>query len=274
MRPPPAPQVFEYEADRNEHVTHFRTRPGEWQAAALRGLAEVARAVPSLRLHAANVVLADSDATEALAAARAAGGPRFSADTTPHYLALDAFGVRTGDTRLKAEPAVRDEENRERLWALLAGGQLEMVSSDHAPCVEELRAGGDFLAAWAGVSGLQFLLQATWTEARRHGHDVARLARWLSEKPAELAGIRGKGRIEVGADADLVLWDPTARVRPPHAEYHRVPGQSPWANVTLYGRVEETLVGGVPVFSHGRHTSRFCGAVLLGHSAHTAGATW
>mmetsp|Transcript_14270 Transcript_14270/g.38454 ORF Transcript_14270/g.38454 Transcript_14270/m.38454 type:complete len:522 (+) Transcript_14270:123-1688(+) len=266
--------VFEYEADRDDHVTHFRTRPPEWQAAGLAAIAEALQAVSGVRVHASSVAVADEETSAALTRAREAGGARFTADTSPHYLVLEAFAIRPGDTRCKAEPAVRDEENRARLWTLLGRGIVDMVTSDHAPCPPDLRAEGDFLTSWAGIAGLQFALQATWTEARKRGHSVGTLAKWLSERPARLMGLEGrKGEIRIGADADLVLWDPAAVVRPPHAEFHRQKA-SPFANVTLHGRIEETIVAGVPAFAHGHHTHNFCGSVLLSRSAHTAGATW
>mmetsp|Transcript_22998 Transcript_22998/g.58403 ORF Transcript_22998/g.58403 Transcript_22998/m.58403 type:complete len:152 (+) Transcript_22998:596-1051(+) len=149
-----------------------------------------------------------------------------------------------------------------------------MVASGHAPCSDELRADGDFVQAWAGVSGLQFIMQATWTEARLRGHSVGELARWLSAAPAALLGLTGrKGELREGADADFVVWDPNELIHAPHADYHRLRG-SPYANMSLHGFIEQTVVAGVPAFLHGAHTDTHCGAVLLTRRAHTASVSW
>ena len=68
---------------------------------------------------------------------------------------------------------------------------------------------GDFLSAWAGISGLQFALPATWTGARARNHSVVELARWWSEGPARLCGQwASKGSLKAGKMADFVVWEP------------------------------------------------------------------
>lgn len=68
----------------------------------------------------------------------------------------------------------------------------------------------DFAAAWGGISSLQLGLTAVWTEASRRGHTLEEVVRWMAGNPAALAGLRGKGAIAVGADADLVAFDAEA----------------------------------------------------------------
>ena len=91
--------------------------------------------------------------------------------------------------------------------------------SDHSPSPPALKQldTGDFFAAWGGVSSLQLSLPAVWTQARRRGHDLARVVGWMSSGPAELAGLATKGRIQPGHDADLVVFAPdgTSSSSPP-----------------------------------------------------------
>src|SRR5207237_1004967 len=95
--------------------------------------------------------------------------------------------------------------NRDLLWDGLVGGRLCCVVSDHSPCTPELKK-GDFATAWGGISSVQLGLPAVWTEARRRGVALAEVVRWMAQGPAELVGLAGKGRIEIGRDGDLVAF--------------------------------------------------------------------
>jgi allantoinase len=86
-----------------------------------------------------------------------------------------------------------------------------------------------------------------WTAARARGHSLADVVSWMSSRPADLAGLAGKGRIAVGADADLVAFDPDAEfVVDAHALHHKNP-VTPYAGKTLRGVVRATWLRGVPV---------------------------
>ena len=85
-----------------------------------------------------------------------------------------------------------------------------MVVSDHSPCTPDLKRLdlGDFGAAWGGIASLQLGLPAVWTEARARGHGLADVVRWMAERPAAIAGLRRKGRIALGYDADFGVFAP------------------------------------------------------------------
>jgi allantoinase len=189
--------------------------------------------------------LASASALPMIAAARV-DGARVTAETCPHYLSFCAEDVPDGATEFKCCPPIRDAANRDGLWAGLAGGLIGTVASDHSPCPPGLkrRETGDFGAAWGGISSLQLGLPAVWTQARRRGHSLADVVRWMAERPAVLAGLPGKGAIALGRDADLVAFDDTARfiVDPARLE-HRHP-VTPYAGQTLTGVVRRTWLRG------------------------------
>jgi len=192
-----------------------------------------------------------------LAAAHSAGVP-VTAETCPHYLALSAEEVPDGATEYKCCPPIRDAVNRELLWAGLAGGTLGCVVSDHSPCTPELKAHdtGAFADAWGGISSLQLALPVVWTEARRRGHGLVDVARWMATGPADRAGLRRKGRIAVGNDADFCVLAPEETfVVDPSRLAHRSP-VTPYAGRELAGVVRGTWLGGRPVDTDGSPRGR------------------
>ena len=111
---------------------------------------------------------------------------------------------------------------------------------------------GDFGAAWGGISSLQLGLPLIWTEARRRGYGLADVARWMAERPAQLAGLAHKGRLAVGCDADFAVLAPdhTFMVDPTRL-HHRHP-ITPYAGQTLSGVVLETYLRGRRIDLFGR----------------------
>ena len=221
------------------------SRPAASEVAAVATVLDVARRTGA-RVHI--VHLSSADALPLLAQARA-DGVRVSVETCPHYLVLRAEDVPDGATDHKCCPPVRDEANRDALWAGLRNGIIDMVVSDHSPCTPALKAldTGDFGAAWGGISSLQLGMPLVWTEARRRGHDLVDVVRWMSQAPAVLAGLAGKGAVRAGAAADLVVVAPDeAMVVDPTTLFHRH-AVTPYAGARLTGVVRRTWLAGAPV---------------------------
>src|SRR4051812_6870034 len=190
------------------YADFLASRPPDAEHAAVATAVEAARAAGA-RVHILH--LSAASALPLIAQARA-DGLRVTAETCPHYLTLDAAAIPAGATEFKCCPPIRDSANADRLWAALAAGVITCVVSDHSPCTPQLKRAdtGDFAAAWGGIASVQLGLPVVWTAARARGHALADVVRWMAGGPADLLALRGKGRIEVGADADLVAFEPEA----------------------------------------------------------------
>jgi len=219
------------------------SRPPAVEDTAVARLASAA-ADATARVHV--VHLSSAGALPIVAAARDAG-TRITAETCPHYLTLAAEEVPDGATEFKCCPPIRERDNAEALWRALADGTLACVVSDHSPCPVELKR-GDFAQAWGGIASVQLGLPLVWTQARRRGHPLEDVVRWMALGPARLVGLQHrKGSIAVGADADLVAFDPDAEFTVDAGTLHHRHPVTPYHGARLAGVVHRTWLRGVEV---------------------------
>ncbi|MCW2934846.1 MAG: allB [Actinomycetia bacterium] len=225
-----------------------------------RAIETVVRAAAATTARAHIVHLAAGECAALIGAAQASG-IQLSAETCPHYLYFASEEVPAGHTEFKCCPPVRYAPNREALWRALEDGVIGGVVSDHSPCTVEMKrlAEGDFRTAWGGIASLQVSLPATWTVARKRGHSLSDIARWMSAFPAALAGLDArKGRIAAGADADFVAFDPDATFTVRAAELLHKNPVTPYEGRTLTGVVRRTWLRGTEVTAGGPR----CGQLL------------
>jgi allantoinase len=191
------------------------------------------------------VHLASGHALPAIRAARAEG-VRLTIETCPHYLTFTADEIPSGHTEFKCCPPIRDDANRAELWQALAGGDIDLVVSDHSPCTVDLKV-PDFREAWGGIASVQLSLPAVWTGARERGHSLVDVVRWMASAPADLVGLTDRGRIAVGATADFAVFAPEETfVVDPQRLWHKNPVTA-YAGRTLVGTVRQTWLHGQPL---------------------------
>ena len=260
--PGPLEQAEAHAAGRDpaDYQTYLRSRPNAAEDDAIRMLVELVRK-HGTRTHV--VHLSSASALPILKAAQAEGLP-LSAETCLHYLTFTAEEIPKGATHFKCAPPIREAANREQLWQGLLDGTLSMVVSDHSPCTADLKKldTGDFLGAWGGISSLQLGLGALWSLAEARGIPVEQLFRWSALEPAKLAGLDDrKGSIEVGKDADIVLWDDNTPDVVRHEALRFKNKLSPYEGRTVKGVVRATFLRGEQVYDgrtvtpgHGRFT--------------------
>jgi dihydropyrimidinase len=190
-----------------------------------------------------------------------ARGVRAQAETCPHYLALTDARYASSDLASVAEcvisPPLRPAADQDALWSGLADGSLDLIATDHVPdrmAVEKAEAvrGVSFDKVSNGAPGIETLLAIAYSEGVAKGRiTVERMVELLSTAPARLFGLQRKGSIEVGRDADIVLFDPAARRTLRAADLHHTSDYTPYEGLELTGAIRSVFVRGRPVIRDG-----------------------
>jgi len=235
------------------------TRPVAAEVSAIEMMAALARDTGA-RVHIVHV--SSAAGVDAIARAQAAG-IRITGETCPHYLAIADDEIADGATEFKCAPPIRTAADRDALWRGLTSGVLSLVATDHSPAPPALKYPGDFVRAWGGIASLEVSLPVVWTSARARGVTPRDLATWMSAAPAALAGLsERKGRIAVGVDADLVVWDPDEQFTVIAERLQQRHKLTPYAGRTLRGMVHMTFLRGERVWDRGSLARQTSGQLL------------
>ena len=239
---------------------YLASRPVAAETAAIAQAVALAEAT-GCALHVVHVSTGRGVARVAAARAR---GVDVTCETCPHYLVLDERDAEALGATAKCAPPLRAAAEQAELWERLLAGDVDLVASDHSPAPAELKASPDAFRIWGGIAGAQTLLALTYgAGVVDRGLPVEALARLLGMAPAERFGLApAKGRLEVGADADLVLLDPAGTWtidRDDLLDRHRL---SPFAGRTVAGRVVRTLLRGRTIARDGALVGPPAGRVL------------
>ena len=236
---------------------HATTRSTEAEAVATHRAMAFARAAGA-PVHV--VHLSSRDALRHVREAKASG-VRAHAETCPHYLALTAERYESSDPEVVAgcviSPPLRSLDDQDQLWAGLASGDLDLIATDHVPDrMDREKAEGlqgvPFNKVSNGAPGIETLLTIAYSQGVARGRIlIERLVDVLSTTPARLCGLGRKGAIEVGRDADVVLFDPKAHRTIRAADLHHTSDYTPYEGLEVAGAVRSVFVRGRPVIRDG-----------------------
>lgn len=184
-------------------------------------------------------------------------------ETLSVYLGLDHSAPAASWATVN--PPIRSGDNRKAQWRALANGIIDTVGSDHNPMPRERKPKGRVLLSPSGIPGMTTLLPTLLSEGVRRGRiDLGDIAR-IQAASARIFGLRSKGAIRPGMDADLVLVDLERERLVKGSEFGTVAGFDPFEDLTLTGWPAWTMVRGVIVArdgrvvgppGHGRYVSR------------------
>jgi dihydropyrimidinase len=238
---------------------HQRSRPPAVEAAGTASAIRLAREAGT-RVYLVHV--SSAAALAEIATARAAGASVF-AETCPHYLTLDSRRYALPETdAVKAiiSPPLREPADQDAMWAGLASGSLDLVATDHVPdrlAIEKRVDGRPFPEVSNGAPGVETLLSVVWGAAVARGTlTPERLVDVLATTPARLFGMPRKGAVEVGRDADLVLFDPAARRTITADGLHHTSDFTPYEGMEVAGAVRRVVLRGMDVVVGERFVGR------------------
>jgi allantoinase len=181
----------------------------------------------------------------------------FKREVTLAHLILD-YDCECG-LHAKVNPPIRSREDVEYLWQHLHAGHIDWVCSDHACCKAEFKTDAheqdNVWLAKSGFGGTEMLLSGLYTEGKKRGLSVNRMAELLSWNPAQRFGLKTKGDIAVGFDADVVLMNPNESFVVDSKASPSTQGYSVFEGYEFSGPVKATFLRGQLIYENGNITA-------------------
>jgi dihydropyrimidinase len=241
---------------KKEPIWHALSHPPEAEAEA------AGRAIILAGLAGAPIYIVHLSAAEALEKvkeARHKGQPAF-AETCPQYLFFNTDHYELPDfegAKYVMSPPLRDRGNEKFLWQGLTSGDLQVVATDHCPFnfVGQKDMGrDDFSKIPNGMPGVETRVPLMYHFGVNEGRfSINRFVELVSTNPARIFGLAPqKGTISIGADADLVIYDPEKEVRLSVENLHMNVDHSPYDHITVRGYPVLTMQGGKIIVEDGQ----------------------
>ncbi len=252
---------------------YLDSRPIEAELEAIRNAIDMAGDV-RCKLHVVHVSSAEGVALITDAKKR---GADVSCETCPHYLVLTENDMLKLGAVAKCAPPLRPARERDALWERVLAGEVSTIGSDHSPAPPEMKRDTNFFKVWGGISGVQHLLPLLVGSSEAvdrfggtagdtpalPGKALSLISKLTSFNVAERFHLpKNKGRIEVGADADLALVDFREKTVVRAEELFYRHKHSPYVGRTLTGRVVQTILRGQTIFKRGQIVGRRRGQLM------------
>ena len=228
---------------------HCWSRPTISETTAVLHLLELARNYP-VKLHIAHLTV--PFAYDAIGWYRELGVD-VSAETCIQYLVLDESHLGTFRAGAKCNPPLRTKTIQDELWGRIKAGEIAFVVSDHAPWPDTDKAAANIFDNQSGLPGVEQLLSLLYSEGVvTRGLELPHFADLISGAAARRFGLAPqKGHLDIGADADITVLDPTEDWIVRGSDSQSAANLSPYEGMQVTGRVVRTIVRGADVFANG-----------------------
>ena len=191
---------------------------------------------------------------------------RITAEATVSHLYFCDRDYSLLGTRIKCNPAIKTERDREALQQALTDGRIAVIGTDHAPHLLSQKEGGCARAA-SGMPMIQFSLVTMLELVDRGVLTIERLVELMCHNPARLFGIEGRGFLRPGYRADLVIVRPNTGWTVCPTDILSKCGWSPMEGHTYLWQVQQTICNGHTVYRHGKVDATYIGEPLRFHHA-------
>jgi len=222
----------------------LKSHPPEAEVKAIERAIKIARHV-GLKVHFAHV--STGDGLRIISNNRAYA----SCEVTPHHLYLTSSAVEKFGGFAVMEPPLRSKEDLEALWGGVINGLVDLIASDHAPHTIEEKSSTDVWHVRPGIPGLETILPLMLTAVSMGRISLRRLVELMCESPSRIFKLEGKGRIEAGFDADIVILDLSREYVVDPATFKSKAKYSPFEGFRVVGMPIATFVSGVLVAERG-----------------------
>ncbi|MFA7277975.1 MAG: dihydroorotase [Candidatus Gracilibacteria bacterium] len=240
---------------RSREDFHSVVRPPECAREAVKHVLHLAKKFDA-RVH-----VAHASSAEEIEVIRKFKSENVTCEVTPHHLVFDTSSYAKLGSRAKVNPPLRTKEDVDALWDAIKDGTIDIVASDHAPHLlneKDL----PYEQCPAGFPGIETILPVMLDAANRGLLNLDRVAQLLSSTPARIFGIKNKGRIEVGYDADIVIVDMDLEKEVTNGAMLTKCAWTPWDGMKLKGWPITTIVGGEIIYDGGKFVSSTRGKEL------------
>ena len=210
------------------------------------------------RLTGANITVAHASQPEVIDLVRRERelGAALSIESCPQYFYINSSEVREYGPTRKFTPPARDAPAGELMWKRLARGQIDLISTDHAPSTLDQKFASDIWGCPFGLPGVETTLTMLLDAVAEGKLTLQRLVQTYSEAPARLLGLYPrKGALRIGSDADVVLVDTEQEHVLSNDNIVSKAGWTPFDGRRVKGRAVMTMLRGQVVAENGKVTA-------------------
>ncbi len=175
-------------------------------------------------------------------------GIKVTTEVTPHHMFLNDSDLKTYDTNLKVNPPIRSNNDSKALIEAVKNGIIDVFVTDHAPHTPDEKA-VEFNEAPFGINGLETAVSLILDRlVNKKIISLEKFIEMISLKPAHILGLENKGKICVGADADLTILDINKEIVVDVNKFESKSRNNPFHGWKLKGSPVMTIVGGKVVY--------------------------